>query len=140
MRVLNRYASLRFRDCIDKMPLRLIGIIAKTLPDCPTGTSPPRQKLYRMELFTNFPGLCLFGCAFFPAKITQKSILQMSILDESQDRLSLWRDEEGTTAVEYAVMLALIVAVCIGSVATLTDETKRSFEKSGDAIAGAMGN
>jgi pilus assembly protein Flp/PilA len=93
-----------------------------------------------MDLITGFPGLWLRGCAFFPAKITQKFILNMSIHDESQDSPSLWRDEEGTTAVEYAVMLALIVAVCIGSVATLTEETKKSFEQSGDAIAGAMGN
>ncbi|MCD0458412.1 Flp family type IVb pilin [Roseiconus lacunae] len=54
--------------------------------------------------------------------------------------LSLLRDEDGTTAVEYAVMLALIVAVCIGSVAALTTETQKSFDKSGAAIAGAMAN
>ncbi|MEO1529810.1 MAG: Flp family type IVb pilin [Planctomycetota bacterium] len=57
-----------------------------------------------------------------------------------QERSSFWNDEDGTTAVEYAVMLALIIAVCIGSVATLTTETKKSFDESGDAIAGAMGN
>jgi pilus assembly protein Flp/PilA len=60
--------------------------------------------------------------------------------DELPRRPSMWRDEEGTTAVEYAVMLALIVAVCIGSVATLTQETKKSFDESGAAIAGAMAN
>ncbi|MCO8120333.1 Flp family type IVb pilin [Stieleria sp. TO1_6] len=53
---------------------------------------------------------------------------------------SFWREEEGTTAVEYAVMLALIVAVCLGSIATLTNETEESFNRSGNAIAGAMGN
>ena len=57
-----------------------------------------------------------------------------------RDQTSFWRDEEGTTAVEYAVMLALIIAVCIGSVATLTSETQKSFEESGQAIAGAMAN
>jgi len=64
----------------------------------------------------------------------------MTNQDELPWRRSIWRDEEGTTAVEYAVMLALIVAVCIGSVATLTQETKKSFDESGAAIAGAMGN
>ncbi|OYP29922.1 Flp family type IVb pilin [Rhodopirellula sp. MGV] len=54
--------------------------------------------------------------------------------------LSLARDEDGTTAVEYAVMLALIVAVCIGSVASMTTATQKSFDKSGQAIAGAMAN
>ncbi|MEO1618481.1 MAG: Flp family type IVb pilin [Planctomycetota bacterium] len=64
----------------------------------------------------------------------------MSKPNELPDDPSLASDEEGTTAVEYAVMLALIIAVCIGSVATLTQETKASFDKSGNAIAGAMGN
>ncbi|MCC9599800.1 Flp family type IVb pilin [Stieleria sp. JC731] len=54
--------------------------------------------------------------------------------------ISLMRDEDGTTAVEYAVMLALIVAVCIGSVMSLATETQKSFDDSGAAIAGAMAN
>ena len=49
-------------------------------------------------------------------------------------------EEDGTTAVEYAVMIALIVAVCVGSVTTLTTKTKESFDASGAAIAGAIGN
>ncbi len=53
---------------------------------------------------------------------------------------SFWSDEDGTTAVEYAVMLALIVAVCVGAISTLTSETKDSFDKSGNAIANAMNN
>ena len=60
--------------------------------------------------------------------------------DHPQQSRSIWLDEDGTTAVEYAVMLALIIAVCIGSVATLTNETSKSFEESGTAIAGAMGH
>ncbi len=49
-------------------------------------------------------------------------------------------DEEATTAVEYAVMLALIIAVCIASVSFLTIQTKESFDNSGEAIVGALGN
>ncbi len=56
------------------------------------------------------------------------------------DRESFWQDEEGTTAVEYAVMLALIIAVCIGSVATLANGTAKCFNDSSAAIAGAFGN
>ncbi len=82
-----------------------------------------------------FEWLCLF-----PEKTTQKIYSTMTNQDEIPQRQSLWRDEEGTTAVEYAVMLALTIAVCIGSVATLTVETQKSFDASGDAIAGAMGN
>ena len=82
-----------------------------------------------------FHRLCLF-----PEKTTQKYIPTMTRYDELPERQSLWQDEEGTTAVEYAVMLALIIAVCIGSVATLTTETQKSFDVCGAAIAGAMVN
>lgn len=50
-----------------------------------------------------------------------------------------WEDD-GTTAVEYAVMLALIIAVCIISVTFLASQTADSFNTSADAIAGAFGN
>ena len=41
------------------------------------------------------------------------------IRSAKQFALKLLRDESGPTAVEYAVMLALILAVCITSIATL---------------------
>ncbi len=37
------------------------------------------------------------------------------------------RDESGPTAVEYAVMLALIVVVCITAVTTLGSNAKNTF-------------
>ena len=49
-------------------------------------------------------------------------------------------DEDGTTAVEYAVMLALIIAVCAASVSFLASKTKESFDTSGAAINGAIGS
>ena len=49
------------------------------------------------------------------------------------------RDETGATAVEYAVMLALIVVVCIGAVNAMADATANSFNTSADEIAGAFG-
>ncbi len=49
-------------------------------------------------------------------------------------------EEEGATAVEYAVMLALIIAVCAASVTTLANTTRDSFDSSGNAISGAIGN
>lgn len=54
--------------------------------------------------------------------------------------LEFVREEEGATAIEYAVMLALIVAVCIGSVNVLANNTGESFNESSDAIAAAFGN
>jgi len=49
------------------------------------------------------------------------------------------RDESGPTAVEYAVMLALIVAVCIGAVNAMADATASSFETSANEIAAVVG-
>lgn len=51
----------------------------------------------------------------------------------------LWEDD-GPTAVEYAVMLALIVAVCVGSVGLLSNAVGNSFNSSGAAITSAFNN
>ena len=50
---------------------------------------------------------------------------------------SIIQDEEGTTAVEYAVMLALIIAVCIGAVGQMSVATEQSFADTATAIIGA---
>lgn len=39
----------------------------------------------------------------------------------------LFRDEDGLAAMEYAVMLALIIIVSISAVRTLTNVTDRTF-------------
>ncbi len=49
-------------------------------------------------------------------------------------------EEDGPTAVEYAVMLALIVAVVVGSVSLLADQTAASFDDSATAINSAFGS
>ncbi len=50
------------------------------------------------------------------------------------------REEEGTTAVEYAVMLALLLAACMFSVGFMAEKTQESFVTSGNAISGAFGS
>ncbi len=52
----------------------------------------------------------------------------------------LCADESGPTAVEYAVMLALIVGVCITSVQALATATGDSFETSSTELAGVLGS
>ncbi len=42
--------------------------------------------------------------------------------------------EDGPTAVEYAVMLALIIVVCIGTVTTLGQNANTTFGSVGNAI------
>jgi pilus assembly protein Flp/PilA len=42
--------------------------------------------------------------------------------------------EEGPTAVEYAVMLALIIAVCIATITTLGGNANSTFNSVGGAV------
>ncbi len=51
----------------------------------------------------------------------------------------LLREDDGPTAVEYAVMLSLIVGACVGAVRALSTATSDSFTESADAIQAAMG-
>jgi pilus assembly protein Flp/PilA len=44
------------------------------------------------------------------------------------------RREDGPTAVEYAVMLALIIVVCIGAITTLGSNANGTFTSVGSAI------
>jgi pilus assembly protein Flp/PilA len=52
----------------------------------------------------------------------------------------LLREEDGPTAVEYAVMLAMIVIVCIGAIRSVGSSTSASFEDSATKISAAMGS
>jgi pilus assembly protein Flp/PilA len=46
--------------------------------------------------------------------------------------------EDGPTAVEYAVMLALIIAVCIAAITALGTNTNKTFTSVGDVIDEAL--
>ena len=45
------------------------------------------------------------------------------------------RDESGPTAVEYAVMLALIIGVCIGAVGFFGSTASGSWEDTSDKLS-----
>ena len=45
--------------------------------------------------------------------------------------------EDGPTAVEYAVMLALIVIVCLAAISTVGTNTKTTFTNVAGSIAGS---
>jgi pilus assembly protein Flp/PilA len=45
------------------------------------------------------------------------------------------KEEDGPTAVEYAVMLALIVVVCLAAVGTIGTNANATFTKVGAEIA-----
>ncbi len=51
----------------------------------------------------------------------------------------LAKDEDGPTAVEYAVMLALIIGVCVGSVGLLSDGLAASLDNTATELSGVLG-
>ncbi len=44
------------------------------------------------------------------------------------------KNEEGPTAVEYAVMLALIIVVCLAAITTIGTNSSQTFSKIGSSI------
>jgi pilus assembly protein Flp/PilA len=46
------------------------------------------------------------------------------------------KNEDGPTAVEYAVMLALIIVVCIAAITTLGQNANNTFSLVGTKLAG----
>ena len=51
--------------------------------------------------------------------------------------MAIVKDEDGATMVEYALMLALIAAVCIGVVTFLGTSSQAKFDDVGQAIENA---
>jgi len=51
--------------------------------------------------------------------------------------VSFLKDESGPTAVEYAVMLALIIVVCITAITTLGTNANNTFSYVGAKIGGS---
>ena len=49
------------------------------------------------------------------------------------------RDEEGATAVEYAVMISLIAAVVIVGVGQVSESMRENYNYTGQKISEAMG-
>jgi pilus assembly protein Flp/PilA len=50
--------------------------------------------------------------------------------------VSFVKKEDGPTAVEYAVMLSLIIVVCIAAITTLGSNANETFSFVGSNIAG----
>ena len=49
-------------------------------------------------------------------------------------------DESGPTAVEYAVMLAMIIAVCLASIATFGQQSLKLWNSNQTGLSSAFGN
>jgi pilus assembly protein Flp/PilA len=52
--------------------------------------------------------------------------------------LQFLREDDGPTAVEYAVMMALIILVCIAAIQAVGTQTSTSFSNSSLSIGNAM--
>lgn len=48
--------------------------------------------------------------------------------------------EDGPTAVEYAVMLALIIVVCLTAIQTIGTQANSTFTSVGNALSGGSGS
>jgi pilus assembly protein Flp/PilA len=51
--------------------------------------------------------------------------------------MNFLREEEGPTAVEYAVMLALIITVCLSAIAYIGQAASATFTSVGQTIGGS---
>lgn len=52
----------------------------------------------------------------------------------SQRLRNLFRDESGPTAVEYAVMLALIIVICLLAIQAIGTSTSRTYSTINNAL------
>ena len=52
----------------------------------------------------------------------------------SQSLIQFLKREDGPTAVEYAVMLALIIVVCVSAISTLGTNANSTFTSVGNAL------
>ncbi len=55
----------------------------------------------------------------------------------TQTLVNFLKNEDGPTAVEYAVMLALIIVVCITAITTIGSNANNTFSYVGTKIGGA---
>ena len=55
----------------------------------------------------------------------------------TQNVVEFLKREDGPTAVEYAVMLALIVVVCIAAISALGSNANKTFTNVSTAISGS---
>jgi pilus assembly protein Flp/PilA len=63
------------------------------------------------------------------------------MLSRLQSRVvNFLKNEDGPTAVEYAVMLALIIVVCIAAITTVGSNANATFNTVGSQLGGTSGS
>jgi len=71
-----------------------------------------------------------------PKKIPQTEIGIPTMKNIIRSFVSFMKKEDGPTAVEYAVMLSLIIVVCIAAITTLGSNANQAFSYVGSNIKG----
>jgi pilus assembly protein Flp/PilA len=70
------------------------------------------------------------------AAVQRLFIGSLSVLTRFTNKVvNFLRNEDGPTAVEYAVMLALIIVVCIAAISLLGSNANNTFNETATAIA-----
>jgi pilus assembly protein Flp/PilA len=75
------------------------------------------------------------NCFSFTRRMTAQGISTMNKLTQKLRRFLT--SEDGPTAVEYAVMLALIVVVCLGAIQTIGTRANTTFTSVATALQGS---
>ena len=70
---------------------------------------------------------------------TLRNRVTMSYGGKSSDRRSIQQTRRGTAAVEYAIVLALIVVAAIGTIGAIGRNMSNSFARIGNALSGSTG-
>jgi pilus assembly protein Flp/PilA len=69
-----------------------------------------------------------------------RRIIAISRRNAMKKILQFLRADDGPTAVEYAVMLALIILICMAAIQSVGSQTSSSFTNSADSIGSAVGS
>lgn len=72
-----------------------------------------------------------------PTRDGSKMVTMNALKNLRRRVMRLVTEDDGPTAVEYAVMLALILGVCAATVQVMADATRDNFSRSADAIVSA---
>jgi pilus assembly protein Flp/PilA len=74
----------------------------------------------------------------FPTTLYSSDRSEVAMIRQSM--VKFLRNEDGPTAVEYAVMLALIIVVCLTAIAALGSNTNNTFSYVGSKVGSMAGS
>ena len=76
-------------------------------------------------------------CTAYPGSFGTQVHWENEMKNLIKSTVNFLKREDGPTAVEYAVMLALIVVVCIAAITAIGSSANTTFSKVGSAVQGS---